>query len=316
VQVKGNEPEQLWSVSMLCQREQKAKKADRVGTSILERSLAYDRCREPCCFRIVTTRPVNAELRVLIHPLGSASRAALTSELAALADEVTKNVGEFRSANGRCCREWVASATWQEAHSPDGVRQANLIELMKLVKEWNSILFIDQLESVYDNLLFKVNQAALVRHEVNPLAKKLHRDTMTAWIKNEIARAEHPVSPGSGAVLKAKMKDAGIEDDLIANSVEMRLQYRIEALAPQYQELGNRRVVDRRVAGVLHLLLVKFDAGQTAANSVEFHALCLERLSELPNILPIFPKPSMEFLFGCMYNIADRCGHRFRRPTG
>jgi len=187
---------------------------------------------------------------------------------------------------------------------------------MKLVKEWDSVLFIDRVESIYDKLLFKVNQAALVRHTVDPSAKKLRREAMIAWLKEEIARAEHPISLGSGAVLKAKMKDAGIEDDLIANAVEMRLQYRIDALTPQYQELGNRRVVDRRVAGVLHLLLVKLDAGQIAATGVEFHAACLERLSELPDTMQSFPKPSVEFLFGCMYNITDRCGHRFRRPTG
>jgi len=316
VQVKGSEPEQLWSVSMLCQREPKARKADGVGTSILERSLAYDRCREPCCFRIVTSRPVNAELRILTHPLGSAPRAALKGELDALAKQIAKNVGDFLSANGRCCKYWVASATWQEAHSPDAVRQANLVELMKLVRGWDSVLFIDQVEALYDKLLFKVNHAALVRQDVDPSAKKLLRDSLIAWAKDEIARAEHPVTPGTGAVLKGKMKDAGIADDVISNAVELRLQYRIDALTPRYQELGNRRTVDRSVAGTLHLLLVRFDAGQLAATGAEFHAVCLKRLSEMPDTLPIFPEPSREFLFGCMYNITDRCGHRFRRPAG
>src|SRR3954469_6978840 len=55
VQVKSNEMDQLWSVALLCQRQKMATSRSGVGTSILERSLANDRGREQCRFRIVTS---------------------------------------------------------------------------------------------------------------------------------------------------------------------------------------------------------------------------------------------------------------------
>ena len=69
VQVKSNELNQLWSVATICNREGKG-----VGHSILEKSLANDRCEEACCFRIVTTRPVQDELKLLTYPLDSPYR--------------------------------------------------------------------------------------------------------------------------------------------------------------------------------------------------------------------------------------------------
>ncbi len=316
VQVKSNEPDQLWSVAMLCQRESKAKSTNGTGTSILEKSLAYDRCKEPCCFRIVTSRPVKDELKILTYALDSAHRTSSPDAVTALADHVATNVGDFRSPNDRCCKFWVSSATWDEMHSTESVREKNVLEFLRIVRGWDSVLFVDQVGCMYDKLLFKVQEAALARHADDPGAKKLLRHLVIAWVKEEVARAEHPVAPGTGTALKVKMQQAGIADDVIDNAIEHRQQYRIDVLTPQYQELGNRRKLDRSVAGELHLLLSRFDAGQLGNSGVEFHALCLEKVSELAITLTIFPKPGMALLFGCMYNITDRCGHRFRRPTG
>src|SRR5947207_7229546 len=57
VQAKSHELNKLWSVSDLCAREK-----GRVGTSIVERSLAYDRCAESSRFRVVTARPFRVDL--------------------------------------------------------------------------------------------------------------------------------------------------------------------------------------------------------------------------------------------------------------
>lgn len=99
VQVKSNEFDQLWSIAKLLEKE-KAKEADelcgadanghaddndgvngdgkgqdesaganpkkmakkKVGRCILEKSLQYDRCKEPVRFRVVTSRPIKDEL--------------------------------------------------------------------------------------------------------------------------------------------------------------------------------------------------------------------------------------------------------------
>ena len=61
VQAKSNEPDQLWSITLLCRRPPgKSKKSPR--DSIVQKSLAHDRGKEPCCFRIVTARDFKKEL--------------------------------------------------------------------------------------------------------------------------------------------------------------------------------------------------------------------------------------------------------------
>lgn len=316
VQVKSDEPDQLWSVAMLCHRESKAKNTKGLGTSILEKSLAYDRCLEPCRFRIVTARPVNQELEILTYALESAHRSSSAKILQALGVEMSKSVGDFRSANGRCCKEWAGLCTWHVKHSAEDVRNANLIKLMRIAKQWGSILFPDQAEDIYNKLSFMVQNAARAKHADAPGAKRILRDLVIAWLRQEISRLEHPVAPGTGTVLKDKMRQAGIPDDVIENALEQRQHYRIDALTPHYQENNRRRTVERGVAAALHLMLGKFDAGQLGDSGVAFHTACLETLSSLPETLAVSPKPEMDFVFGCMYNITDRCGHRFRRATG
>jgi hypothetical protein len=114
VQVKSNEHDQLWSVSLLCQRE-KATASTGIGTSILERSLANDRGCEPCKFRIVTCRPVHTELKVLTYDRNGEYR-KLTSEgisaIQALLEEISKKITQFQSPNENACDFWLERAFW------------------------------------------------------------------------------------------------------------------------------------------------------------------------------------------------------------
>jgi hypothetical protein len=316
VQVKGNEPDQLWSISLLCQRDTKKKPADRVGTSILERSLTYDRCSEPCCFRIVTAMPVKEELKILTYAIESSHRQNATDEIEALKDKIAIRVGDYSSSNGRCCKFWVTSATWHALYSAESVKNRNLLELQRFLKSSGSVVFSDQAEELYNKLLFKVQQAGLARHEASPEAKKLRRDATIAWMRQEVEKIEHPIAPGSGKTLREKMETAGIPSDVIDSAIRLRQQYRMEMLTPHYQELADRRATTREVAGILHLLLSKLDAGKLDESGIAFHSLCLESLGALRPTFNVCPEPDLAFLFGCMYNIADRCGHRFMRTTG
>ena len=126
VQVKSNELNQLWSIAELCKRE-KGKVNKKVGSSIIERSLAYDRCREPCCFRIVTCRPVMTELEGLTLPIDSEQRAAKGEDLNQLKGRVEEKVGDFRSPNDNGPSYWVDKTKWDVRHSEQGIKDANLI---------------------------------------------------------------------------------------------------------------------------------------------------------------------------------------------
>src|SRR5207253_2093700 len=90
IQVKGLELDQLWSLAKLCEQDASSKK--KTGTSIIERSLGQHRCVEPCRFRLVTSRPVMDELKVLTIKLESSARAAAKPLMDALAAKLTAKI--------------------------------------------------------------------------------------------------------------------------------------------------------------------------------------------------------------------------------
>jgi len=116
VQVKGHDLDQLWSVAKLYERERKNTASKVAGRSILEKSLSNDRCVEPCSFRIVTCRPVQSELSVLTHPLGSSYRS--TSEAAEamrrLIEQLQVKLGQIESENGNGIDFWSLLAKYPQ----------------------------------------------------------------------------------------------------------------------------------------------------------------------------------------------------------
>src|SRR5258708_36935146 len=65
VQVKGNLFDGVWNVPRLCQRDSR-----RVGTSIVESLISFDRAAEDARFRLITSRDVATDLQCLKHDLG------------------------------------------------------------------------------------------------------------------------------------------------------------------------------------------------------------------------------------------------------
>ena len=70
--------------------------------------------------------------------------------------------------------------------------------------------------------------------------------------------------------------------------------------------------VEGEVVAILHGLLSQLDAGVIDKKGIEFHALCLNKLDKLKTSQKHISL-SLFFLYGCMYNITDRCSHRFIR---
>ena len=125
VQVKGNEFDQLWSIAKLCERKKKNGQ-DVIGSSILERSLAYDRCCEATSFRMVTTRPVKDELKPLRYSISSQTRISLQGDIDRLILSIGNRLENFKSENNNGHDYWITHTIWKEIHSFDSVKNANL----------------------------------------------------------------------------------------------------------------------------------------------------------------------------------------------
>ena len=316
VQVKSNEPDQLWSIAMLCQREKKARNPTGLGTSILERSLAYDRCSEPCRFRLVTCRPIKDELKPLAYPLDSTYRQGARENMQELEKAVAEYVGDFLSGNKKGHAFWLSMAFWDVRHSLQGVKNQNLLELQALIEKDGEPLFRDQLEELYSGLLSKVRAAASARWDIDPSTKKIVRDDLLGWFQATVTVLRHPVAPGSGKTLQGKLEAAGLPVDVIEAALGLRRDYRKESLTPKYTNDAGRGLIEGEVSAVLLTLRSRLDAGNLEDSGVKFHSRCLDDLGDLHGTLPLTPRPPLAIVHGCMYVITDRCGHRFRRATG
>jgi Cap4 dsDNA endonuclease len=181
VQVKSHELDQLWSVAKLCERE-RANKEALLGTSIFERSLANDRCCEPCRFRLVTCRPPSSSLGFLSLPLSAPDRMSKKDRLAELADDIDRRVGGFRSPKGNGALFWLANLIWEVRQSVESLFNDNNLRLLRLLAQKGVTLFPDQLSELYSGLLTKARDSALADWGRDPGKKRSKKlDSSTGW---------------------------------------------------------------------------------------------------------------------------------------
>jgi len=315
IQVKKNEPDQLWSAAMLCKRESKKGK-EVVGSSILEKSLAYDRpFREPRRFRMVTARPPNDELKCLTYKLTSKHRNAELESVDALLRNLDSRVGNYKSPSGNSCNYWAENTIWDCRHSDDSIRDSNLHKLRALVEQSGQFLAHDQEEALYTQLLQLVNNAAAADTKSHPELKKLSRQFLLSWFDRKVTDAAHPASRPAGKALKEKLTQAGLASDVIQTAQEQRQRYRTELLKAKYLHRDNHQRVDGEILARLQTLRAQLDSDSLANNGPEFHCRCLKALDALRDDLQIEPPPPLFILQGSMYAMTDRCIHRFKKVT-
>jgi len=71
--------------------------------------------------------------------------------------------------------------------------------------------------------------------------------------------------------------------------------------------------LQRRVKSELASLRAAQIADQLAANGATFHSICIQKMDGINQSLSNKTEDQSAFLKGCMYDIADRCLHRFAR---
>lgn len=314
VQVKSHDLDQLWTLAKVCERDKKGK-IEKPGTSIYERSLANDRCAEPCRFRLVTCRPVHSDLAILTLSFSAPDRVNKQTDLDTLSKEIETKADGFLSANGNGPLFWLNRLLWDVCHSLESIQAANLDKLRRLVERTGGFLFSDQLDDLYSAILAKVRAAATTDWGVDPIRKKLAKQAIKDWLNNELNQRLQPIPTTGGTILRGKMEKAGIASSEIESALETRRHYLEERLRPQYLSISDRNLAEVEATATLHALRAQLDAGTIPDSGVDFHAQCITALQTLQNKLSTTRAVPLAFLIGCMYSSADRCTHRFRRAT-
>lgn len=312
VQVKSNALNQLWSVAVLTAPDRKDGEAQ-PASSIFERSLANDRCCEPCRFRLVTCLPPNKELEALCLPFNAPDRQAKASELNTVADDLEKRRNNYRSSNGNGAHYWLSRMMWEVQQSAESLSNDSKIKLTRLLATRGLTLFPDQLDELYSSILSRARDAAAAEWGVSPATKKTCKQCMSSWLDSYLeARRNQPATAGTR--LKEKLVHAGLVDGDVTASIESRQRYLAERFSPQYLKVSDMSLLGDEVSAVLHGLRAKLDSGEIADNGIGFHAECLKAIEQLQTRHTEL-RPPLSVLQGCMYDIADRCVHRFRRAS-
>lgn len=309
VQVKAERLNQLWSLARLWAREGK-----KTGTSVVEKLLANDRCKESCRFRMVTRRPVVEELRVLEAQLGVEARERGSEKINSLCGKLEEHLEGAKSPKGHGPTWWAEHTVWEVRHSKESLRDRNLHLLARAVEASGRFLASDQREQLYDFLLMKVKAAADADKTLNRDAGKLIYDTLVDWFAEKVWELDRGGSEAGGRALRTKLKAAGLHEDVVASAEDLRRSYLARWLRPSYLERDVSRGWEDRVRAELIGLRSRLDSGEINESGVQFHTRTIAALEtvrgEAPKGTELLPT---DFFQGCMYYITDICQHRFLR---
>lgn len=309
VQVKSGELNQLWTVAVVCKNE------NGTGTSVLDRSLARDCCREQSQFRLITFRQVSSELKPLTYPRGAPGRQLTEPTMASLLRVFEERKLTCVSKKGNGVEYWVANCLWQEWPDEAAIRESNFSRLTRLAGRRSSYLFPEQSDQLLDELRLLVKRAGAARWQSHRGEKIVPRSQICSWLDRRLAELRSGVASPSGGKLAGKMEEAGLSEEQVRMAIDLRLDYAKVVRTSRYMTTKNADKLQVRVKSELASLRARMMAGQLQLDGQGFHLLCLERMDAINNERRSDSDDQSAFLKGCMYDITDRCLHRFSRPA-
>ncbi len=319
IQAKSNELNHLWSVAELCKQIKKGSEGTKnPRPSILERSFQYDRCKEPCCFRVITTVGPNKDLSILKLSRNSPERERNSEKFDTLKQKIREKLPEAKSPKGNTTDYWVENTKWDARHDLRAVRNDNLLYIRKISENIGEYLASDQIEELYAKLLAKAEAAARAEWDEGADKKKICRTEFISWLNKLIQKAAHPGQEKAGTNLTRKMELAGLQPE-IETAAKLRRPYRESILQPRYMSSPERSLVEGEIESELHKLRSNLDAQIIKDDGPSFHSRCLREISDIRSRLEkskyIKNVPPEHLMVGFMYNLTDRCPHRFTKAS-
>jgi hypothetical protein len=312
VQVKGFNIKQAWTIAKLCARE--SGKDGKKKHSIVEKSLAHDRGREACRFRVVTQWLPDAVLNVLLLPVSARTDSTSVSALSDAASAIEGALGIIASPNGNGPSYWTAHTVWEHRATSLDVRNENLVKLVRWLDLIGEFLAPDQCDELHTNLHRRVQDASLAHGVTEKEKKRLRRDDLKSWLLGRVRAIQHPTHSGNTGPLQRKLIEAGVDATTIDLARTLRQRYVSEARAPKYLTVEDRESFEDEVLATLHGLKSRLDAGDISEDGKQFLVHCQTDLKALRTAMA-GAKPSEAILFGYLYEVMNRCLHRLSRVS-
>jgi len=311
IQVKSGDLSSRWSVAILCKRERSNDKP-KIGSSVLEQSLARARCQEQIMFRMVTPIDVDDDLKILKLEIEHPDRKI--ASLIPLQQQIEGKLSGVEAPNGFKCCDWVSNCYWDKRDSEAGVINGNKVQLDKILHYENQLISPDHRDELYQRLLAFVQHASKVDYTLEPTGYRIDKTKLKDYILKNIQLMGYGGVGSLPEGMEQKMRRCVIPSDQIATASEQRRIYNRERITSRFISGEELIYVEAEVTAKLHLLLSALDAGRIDGSGIQFHDHCLLVIEDLYNnwTLPV-PRPSIAVLQGYMYERTNRCTHRFDR---
>jgi hypothetical protein len=177
IQVKSDAPDQLWSVALLCERDQQA-----AGSSILEKQIAHDRGDENSLFRLVTYRDINDDLSQLKRNHVLRDQAWLNNLIAVL----NQRVNDYESPKHNGVEYWANHMQWDVPGSVEAIENRNLVSIDEyLTGEAHISLLTDHKRRIYADLLGLLRGLATARWADGAQQKRITREQIISWFTEQ-----------------------------------------------------------------------------------------------------------------------------------
>ncbi len=308
VQVKAENPDQLWTIAKLCERPKFKPKPAIAGNSILEKSLARDRCSELSWFRIVTCRQLTSDLIVLTYKREHEHRSMSYAQFSKLTKQVEEKIGALKSAKGNGAHYWLTNACWEVITKAD-ISTLNQKALADALYALEQPYDPDTVRSIYTNLLTLAKNTA--EFGVDKLKEKgISRNQLLTKISDWIQPYPNKVKSER---LKEKLTTAGLDSICINVAQDQQRFYLNKRRTSPYLATEQTSDIEHQVLDALHNLRTSLDSGSLEENGVRFHEQCLKVVRELLPVISDARALPPGYLSGCMYEITARCRHRFTR---
>jgi hypothetical protein len=185
------------------------------------------------------------------------------------------------------------------------------MRILRLAAGQGFTILPEHAEAIELELRWRAHNAGRAFWTPDRIKKIVGRVQLVGWW---IERIDTIVSGGtnvSGSNLREKMNDAGLSDDQIRMALELRRDYAQLIRTSRYMSEVDVQALQRRVKSELTSLRAAQMAGALSDSGPAFHSLCVEKMDEI-NKSREQKEDQSAFLKGCMYDISDRCLHRFK----
>jgi hypothetical protein len=187
--------------------------------------------------------------------------------------------------------------------------------MLRIAANEKKPLLCEHVDLLLDELRSWAKEVAGARWEPDRSAKIILREKLRGWWDNRTTEIVEGAKSPSGGKLARKMRDAALAEDQIRMAIELRSDYARTVRTSRYMEDETMQRLQSRVKSELASLRARFVAGEIVLDSTGFHSLCVSRMEAINSERPTGIADHGAFLFGCMYDVADRCLHQFaRRP--